>query len=154
MVGIQLLFSPGQAPPHRVLLGGGVVIEHPVAGLQIQDIAGVQQLHPAARKLQGHLPTLAALHPLDGPGELGAERPIADRLEHIIQRVHLVPLDGVLGHVGHEHQHHIRVHRTDALRRPEAAQPGHFHIQKNDVIPGLVPLSNDGPVRKGFHFRL
>ena len=66
MVLCKLLFSALQAGAHRKFSFGGVVVQHPAAGLQIIDIRRVQQLDAAARQLQHHLPASAPLYPLNG----------------------------------------------------------------------------------------
>ena len=74
-------------------------------------------------------PPPAALHSLDGPGELGAELVVIHRLEHIVQRIHLIALDGVLRHVGHEHQHGVPVHGPYLFRRAEK-QLAQYHFSR------------------------
>ena len=74
-----------------------------------------------------------ALDALERSLQLGAELVVADGLEHEVQGIHLVPADGVLGHVGDEHQHHIRIHRANALGSVHAAKLRHFNIQKDQI---------------------
>ena len=124
-----------------------------VPRFQIKDVVGIQQLHPAA-DLQGHLPAAAALDALQGALQLGAELVVADGLEHKVERVDLIPADGILCHVGDEHEHHIRVLPADALRRRHTAELWHLNIQKNDVKPGAVRFHKLCPVREGGHVQL
>ena len=142
----KLLFGTLQAGTCRELAFGGVVVQHPAAGLQIIDIRGIQQLDAAARQLQHHLPASAPLHPLDGAGQFGAELIIVHRLQHIIQCIYLVAPDGILCHVGHKDQHHLRIHCPDGFGSAKAVQPGHLHIHKNDVEPRRIVLCDFGAV--------
>ena len=153
MVGRQLLFRPLQAAAHRKLALGRVIIQHPAAGLEVVDLAGIQQLHSAAGQLQRDLPALFPLDPLDGAGELGAEGVIIHRLEHIVQRVHFIPPDGVLRHIGHKHQHHVRIHRPDLFRCTKTAQLRHLHIHKEDVEPRRVAFGDLCAIGKGQDLR-
>ena len=146
MVLCKLLFSALQAGAHRKFPFGGVVVQHPAVGLQIIDIRSIQQLDAAARQLQHHLPASAPLHPLNGAGELCAELIIIHRFQHIIQCVHLVPSDGILRHVGHKDQHHLRIHCPDGFGSAKAVQPGHLHIHKNDVEPRRIVRCDFGAV--------
>ena len=154
MVLCQLLFGAGEAGPDRKLPFCSVIPEQPVTGLQIIDVVGGEHLHSAACQLQNDLPAPAALHSLDGPGELGAELVVIHRLEHIVQRIHLIALDGVLRHVGHEHQHGVPVHGPYLFRRAEAVQPRHLHVHKDDVPARLVMGRDDRPVLDGHGLHL
>ena len=149
VVGSQILFGLQQTAAHRPGIRGRVVVQKAVPRFQIKDVVGIQQLHPAAY-LQGHLPAAAALDAL----QLGAELVVADGLEYKVERVDLIPADGILCHVGDEHEHHIRVLPTDALRRRHTAERWHLNIQKNDVKPGAVRLHKLCPVREGGHVQL
>ena len=142
----KLLFGTLQAGACRELAFGGVVVQHPAVGLQIIDISGIQQLDAAARQLQHHLPASAPLHPLDGAGQFGAELIIVHRLQHIIQCIHLVAPDGILCHVGHKDQHHIRIHGPDGFGRSKTVQPWHLHVHKNDVKSRRIVLCDLGTV--------
>ena len=153
MVGGQLFLGLLQAAPHRPGIGSGVVVQQAVAGLQVQNIIGIQQLHTAAH-LQGNLPATAALDALERPLQLGAELVVADGLKHEVQGIHLVPADGVLGHVGDEHQHHIRIHLTDAFGGRHAAQGGHLDVQEDNVKAGAVGVHDLGPIGKSGHVQL
>ena len=130
-----------------------MVVQKAVPRFQIKDVVGIQQLHPAA-DLQGHLPAAAALDALQGALQLGAELVVADGLEHKVERVNLIPADGILCHVGDEHEHHIRVLPADALRRRHTAEHWHLNIQKDDVKTGAVRLHKLCPVREGGHVQL
>ena len=130
-----------------------MVVQQAVAGLQVQNIIGIQQLHTAAH-LQGNLPATAALDALERPLQLGAELVVADGLKHEVQGIHLVPADGVLGHVGDEHQHHIRIHLTDAFGGRHAAQGGHLDVQEDNVKAGAVGVHDLGPIGKSGHVQL
>ena len=110
-------------------------------------------MHPAA-DLQGHLPAAPPLDALQGAFQLGAELVVADRLEHEIQRVDLVPADGILGHVGDEDQHDLGVKLADALGRGHTAQAGHLNIQKDDVKAGAIRLHDLGAIRERGHIQL
>ena len=153
VVGGQLFLGLLQAAPHRPGIGSGVVVQQAVAGLQVQNIIGIQQLHTAAH-LQGNLPATAALDALERPLQLGAELVVADGLEHEVQGIHLVPADGVLGHVGDEHQHHIRIHLPDAFGGRHAAQGGHLDVQEDNVKAGAVGVHDLGPIGKSGHVQL
>ena len=153
VVGGQLFLGLLQAAPHRPGIGSGVVVQQAVAGLQVQNIIGIQQLHTAAH-LQGNLPATAALDALERPLQLSAELVVADGLEHEVQGIHLVPADGVLGHVGDEHQHHIRIHLTDAFGGRHAAQGGHLDVQEDNVKAGAVGVHDLGPIGKSGHVQL
>ena len=136
----KLLFGTLQAGTCRELAFGGVVVQHPAAGLQIIDIRSIQQLDATARQLQHHLPASAPLHPLDGAGQFGAELIIVHRLQHIIQCIYLVASDGILCHVGHKDQHHIRIHGPDGFGCSKAVQPWHLHVHKNDIESRRIVL--------------
>ena len=153
VVGSQILFGLQQTAAHRPGIRGRVVVQKAVPRFQIKDVVGIQQLHPAA-DLQGHLPAAAALDALQGALQLGAELVVADGLEHKVERVDLIPADGILCHVGDEHEHHIRVLPADALRRRHAAELWHLNIQKDDVKPGAVRLHKLCSVREGGHVQL
>ena len=153
MVGSQILFGLQQTAAHRPGIRGRVVVQKAVPRFQIKDVVGIQQLHPAA-DLQGHLPAAAALDALQGALQLGAELVVADGLEHKVERVDLIPADGILCHVGDEHEHHIRVLPADALRRRHTAELWHLNIQKNGVKPGAVRLHKLCSVREGGHVQL
>ena len=153
VVGGQLFLGLLQAAPHRPGIGSGVVVQQTVAGLQVQNIIGIQQLHTAAH-LQGNLPATAALDALERPLQLGAELVVADGLKHEVQGIQLVPADGVLGHVGDEHQHHIRIHLTDAFGGRHAAQGGHLDVQEDNVKAGAVGVHDLGPIGKSGHVQL
>ena len=84
--------------------------------------------------------TCPPLHPLDGTGQFGAELIIVHRLQHIIQCIHLVAPDGILCHVGHKDQHHIRIHGPDGFGCSKAVQPWHLHVHKNDVESRRIVL--------------
>lgn len=101
----------------------------------------------------GNLPAFAALHPLQSAGQLGAELVIIDRFEHKTQGVDLIPANSVLRHVGNEHQHHIRIHRANALGSVHAAKLRHFNIQKDDVEPLAIVGYDLGTVRKSGNFQ-
>ena len=154
MILCQLLFSALQAGPHRKFAFDRVIVQHPAPGLEIIDAAGVQQLDAAARQLQHHLTAPAPLDSLDRAGQLGAELIVVHRLEHIVQGIHLIAPDGILRHVRHEHQHHVRIHGPDLFRRAEAIQPRHLHVHKEDVPAQLIVFCSRRPVLKGRHFSL
>ena len=147
VVGSQILFGLQQTAAHRPGIRGRVVVQKTVPRFQIKDVVGIQQLHPAA-DLQGPLPAAAALDTLQGALQLGAELVVADGLEHKVERVDLIPADGILCHVGDEHKHHIRVLPADALRRRHTAELWHLNIQKDDVKPGAVRLTSCAPSEK------
>lgn len=87
----------------------------------------------------------AVQSPLDalGEGEIG------DRLEHIVQRPHRVPLHGELRHVGEEDDDHLVVHLADGLGGAHAVHIGHGDIHKDDVVAGSIALGDLRPVGKG-----
>ena len=90
VVGGQLFLGLLQAAPHRPGIGSGVVVQQAVAGLQVQNIIGIQQLHTAAH-LQGNLPATAALDALE---QDAAERSIpfviVSVAEPMIERIEAV----------------------------------------------------------------
>ena len=153
MVGGQLFFGLLQAAAHRPGIAGRVIVQQTVAGFEIQNFVGVQKLHTAAH-LQGDLPAAAALDALQGALQFCAELVVADRFEHEVERIDLIPADGVLRHVGDKHQHDVGVHLTDTLSRGHAAQGGHLDIQKDDIKAGAVGIDDLGTVGKGGHVQL
>mgnify|MGYP001703104619 CR=1 FL=1 len=52
-----------------------------------------------------------------------------------------------------EHQHHIRIHRANALGSVHAAKLRHFNIQKDDVEPLAIVGYDLGTVRKSGNFQ-
>lgn len=54
----KLLFGTLQAGTCRELAFGGVVVQHPAAGLQIIDISGIQQLDAAPASCSTTCPPL------------------------------------------------------------------------------------------------
>ena len=120
MIGCKLFFRFQQTAPHRPDFVGGVVVQQAVAGLQVENIVGVQLLC-AARCLQRDLAAAPPLDALQRPRQLCAELVVVDRLQYEVQRVDLVPTDGVLRHIRNEDQHDVGVKQTDAFRRGHAA---------------------------------
>ena len=91
---------------------------------------------------------------MDGPLKPHAEGVIVDGLEHKIQRPHLVPADGILGHIGHEHQHHVLVAAAQLFCGFHAVQAGHLDIQQDNVKAGGLLGDDLAAVGKAFHLKL
>lgn len=67
------------------------------------------------------------------------EGEIVYRFEHKIQRIHLIPGNGILSQIGHEHQHHARGGFPHFAGGVHPVQPRHLHIHKHN-LGVLVPL--------------
>ena len=57
----------------------------------------------------------AARHALHGAAKSLRKRIVADRLQHIVQRIDGIALDGILRRVGDEDDKHLRVGAADLL---------------------------------------
>lgn len=133
MVGRQLLLRLLHCPTQGKLPLVGVVMQDMVLNLHIVDVPGLQHLDAACQRQDDALP-LPALRPADGLGQLHGEHVIVHRLQQEVQRVHLVAVDGVLSHLGDEHQHRLLVHLPDAPGRFHAVHIRHGDVQQDDVI--------------------
>ena len=121
--------------------------QHPVRGV-VQQIMALHLDVPDLRCLDV-LGPVVCVHLQDGavvflgrfqrPGDLEFEREVVDRLQHKVQRVHLIPGDGVLRQIGHEHQHCIRCRLPHFAGGVHTVQVGHLHIHEYD-LGVLVPL--------------
>ena len=60
--------------------------------------------------------------------------------------IYLVAPDGILCHVGHKDQHHIRIHGPDGFGCSKTVQPWHLHVHKNDVESRRIVLCDLGTV--------
>ena len=82
------------------------------------------------------------MHPLDGPLQTLGKGEVGNRLQDIVQRIHGIAADGVLGHIGDEDDHHLRIDLSDLLRGRHAVHKFHFHIHQNDVEVGFVFMND------------
>ena len=127
---------------------------HPMAlAFHIIDLRGVQPPQAALHRHSQIVPGAAAELFL-GLLQLLRKGKIGHRLEHIVQRAHGVALDGVLGHVGDEEEHHVPVQLSDAPGRLHPVQMLHLHIQQDDVVHGAVCIQNLHPIGKFRHRKL
>ena len=72
---------------------------------------------------------------------------VGDRLDHKVERAHLVPLDGVLGHVGDEDERGVAVDGAQPLRRLEPVHMRHFDIHQDDIAAARILADKFKPVR-------
>ena len=135
----ELLFGALHGAAEDELPQLGVVVEHPVLDLHIVDLLGVQP-PDAVGQGQQDLAVLPLPGPPDGPGEPDGEGVVVHRLENEVQGTHGVAVDGVLGHVGHEHEHHVAVHAPQTPGGLHAVEPGHLDVQQDDVVLGRIVL--------------
>ena len=63
-------------------------------------------------------------------------------LQHIIQRAHGVPLDGILRHIGDKNQQYIVIQCADAAGGFHTVKVRHLDIQKNYVVDRAVIFEN------------
>ena len=108
---------------------------------QIIDEGRIQPPHPALHR-QGQIMPCAAAQLFFGLAQLLRKRKIRHRLEHIVQRAHGVPADGVLGHIRDEDDDHVQ--KQDVVHRAVIIQQLHAvselrHRELGAVLPG-VPL--------------
>ena len=80
--------------------------------------------------------------------QLLRKRKVGHRFQHIIQRPNGISADGILRHVGKEHDQHPAVPLPDAAGGLHAVQVLHLHIQKDDVELRAVIFQNLHPIRK------
>ena len=119
------------------------------------DVINARGIQPPQAALHRHrqiVPGAAAqllLHLL----QLLRKRKVRHRLEDIIQRPHRIALDGILRHIGDEHEHHLRVQLPDAPGRLHTVQMLHLDIQKDQVIGRAVILQDLQSVREGLHLK-
>lgn len=141
--------EPGRAPlllqrrerdPHQVGLAA-VGVEAGVVALRlhVRDVAAVDEpghAGPLDRDLGvvGRRAAVAAGH--DPAHRLG--EPLGPhRLEHVVDRVQVERVDGVLFVGGHEHHRRRLLEPAEHLRELQAAQPGHLHVEEHRVDVGL-----------------
>ncbi len=145
------LIAPGKALPLQRLLhllegGGGRVyagagVEHQLPPQPLDVENGVDlQLHRAPPDGHGDTGVLFFLHILQRPPQPLGKGKVAHRLQDVVQGVHRIALDGVLGQVGDKDNDHLRVLFPDIARRRHAVHEGHLHVHQDQVEPGLVPL--------------
>ncbi len=138
------LVAAGKAPAlqgflHLLEGGGGGVdagagVEHQLAPQALDIIDAVhRQLDGAS--LYGHREAgvLLLLHILQRPAQPLGEGKVVQRLQNVVQRVHGIALDGILGQVGDKDDDHLRVLFPDIARRRHAVHEGHLHIHQNQV---------------------
>ena len=97
--------------------------------------------HPAAQLLL-HLP------------ELLRKGKVGHRFEHIVQRTHRVPADGVLGHIRDEDDDDVLVQLPHPPGRLHPVQMLHLHVQKQDIVHRAVIIQQLHPVGKLRHSKL
>ena len=148
----ELLLGTLHGAPEDKLPQLGVVVEHSVLDLHVVDLLGIQP-PDAVGEGQEDLAVLPVLGPGDGPGKADGEGVVVHRLENEVQGAHGVTVDGVLGHVGHEHEDHVAVHQAQPLSGLHAVEAGHFDVQEDDVVLGGVALQQVHAVGEGDHLK-
>lgn len=63
---------------------------------------------------------------------------IGNWLDEVVDGIHRVALESVLGHIGDEHEHHIVPHLPDATGSVHPIEPGHIDVQNHQVELGPV----------------
>ena len=118
----------------------------------IVDGGGVQAAHTAVHRDCQVMPRPPG-QLVDRLLQLLRKRKVRHGLEHVIQRPHRVPLDGILRHVGDEDEQHIVIQLADALGGLHAVEALHLHIQKDDVEGGTVVFQYFVAVGKAGHLK-
>lgn len=153
MVGRQLLLRLLHCPTQGKLPLVGVIVQDMVLNLHIVDVSGLQHLDAACQRQDDAL-SLPALRPADGLGQLHGEHVVVHRLQQEVQRVHLVAVDGILGHLGDEYQHRLFVHLSDVSGCFHAVHIRHGDVQQDDVILRPIVLYQIHPAGKAGDFHL
>lgn len=114
---------------------------------QVIDFCRVQPPHAAVHR-HGQVMPLPLFQLSQRLLQLLRKRKVGHRFQHIIQRPNGISADGILRHVGNEHNQHPAVPLPDAAGGLHAVQVLHLHIQKDDVELRAVIFQNLHPVRK------
>ena len=115
-------------------------------GFHIQDFTGLQPNHSACGMESDPLGAVPAQIPqrfLQFEGEV----PIGYRLDQIVQRIHRVARQGILGHIGHEHQQHIRVPLAQQTGCLDTVDARHIHIHDDQVKLAGIPVQESLSIR-------
>ena len=138
------LVAPGKALALQGLFhlleggGGGMYarpgMEHQLAA-QTFNVVDAVNFQPDGAALHRHGKTcvILFLHVLQRPAQALGKGKIIQWLENIVQRVHRIALNGILGQVRDEHDDHLRVLLPDIARCRHAVHKGHFHVHQNQV---------------------
>ena len=90
-----------------------------------------------------HIFFLTSTHALHRLAETLGEGEIRNRFEHIVERVHTISSDGVLRHVGDEHDDHVAIDIAYVFGCGHAVHRFHFDIHEDDVVhAGPVVIHN------------
>ena len=116
--------------------------------LNVVDACRIQSAHAAVHR-NGQIVAHTAGQLVHSLLQLLRKGKIRHGLQHIIQRPHRVPLDGILRHVGNKNQQHIAVQRADAAGGLHAVQMRHLNIKKNNVVDRTVFLKDLNAACKG-----
>ena len=127
VVALQLLLRVLDGPGADILILRGVVNEAVALALHKGNVLH-RQLHSPSFDGDGDIGALPAAHPAQRPAQPLGEGGVAHRLEHVVQRVHLIASDGVLGHVGNKDDDDLRVGAADQLRGGHSIQKAHLDI--------------------------
>lgn len=120
---------------------------------QVIDFRRVQPPHAAVHRHSQIMP-LPLFQLPQRLLQLLRKRKVGHRFQHIIQRPNGISADGILRHVGNEHDQHPAVPLPDAAGGLHAVQVLHLHIQKDDVEGGTVVFQYFVAVGKAGHLKL
>lgn len=132
LLGVELLGDVRKPPAHVVDALGRVVDEVVVKDLHIHDVVG-GEADDAVRRLEGEHGAGGVFQPGDGLVQHIVDGELVRGLDDEVQRVHLVALDGELGHVRHENQHGIGVDFAHDARDLQPVELVHADVHEHDV---------------------
>ena len=121
---------------HEIALFG-IKVDAVSLAFQIIDEGRIQPPHPALHR-QGQIMPCAAAQLFFGLAQLLRKRKIRHRLEHIVQRAHRVPADGILCHIRDKNDDDVLVQLPHPPGRLHAVQMLHLHVQKQNVVHRAV----------------
>ena len=119
----------------------------------IIDGGGVQAAHAAVHG-DGQIMPRPPCQLVDRLLQLLRKGKVRHRFQYIVQRTDLVPFDGILRHVGDEHEQYIVVQLADALGSLHAVQPLHLNIKEDHVKGRAVVLQNLIAIGEACHLKL